>query len=381
MFLAVHRPGVAATFRRDLKTEVWIGDDVDPRRGGRAAGTQHRHIFPTTVGEAANAVKIFKADLWTRHLQFRHRRTTFDSGSQHRRRERNALKLVGDAAASSDHDDAGDRQQQGARRGRDQIGAEHENVSRRALVAELWPRLTRPHERFQSGLKILNIRYGALIEDHQIHRQTLHPPILHRLERFTRDAEVIDVGNPHQDDRQIARYPQTPEFGLTSAAAFDDIRSRPQRGRREDGVAGQALKLFRRSAVDAQMVQLHLGLGPSQRGGALESAGIVVLVDQAQHVIARCGHHGPKIDARRCARADLQAATQGEDWIEHGAGSAGQGAAIDCGDRGADAAATTDEPRAIGLEFTLAHRDAVDDGEMGRPDLRLVGRTLPSVRQ
>ena len=379
MFLAIYRPGVAPALRGDLKTEGRIGDDIDPRRWSRAARAQNGHIFAAAFGEPAHAVKVFQAALRARHLQFGNRRSASWGRSQPRRRDRHVLKLIGETTPLADHDDAGDRQQQSPRGGRDQLGAEHENMPGRALLAELQPRLARPDERLERRLEFLNIRYRALVEDHQIDGQTLHPPILHRLEGFARDAELIDVRNPHQDDRQIARYPKTPKVGLTSTTAFNDVRSGSQRGRGEDGVPGKTLELFRGGAVDAQMSQLHLGLRPREGGGSLESARIVMLVDQPQHVIAGGGDHGPKVDPRGRPGSKFQPTAQGEDRIEHGAGRAGQRAAVDRGDRRVDAAAAPDKPRAIGLEFPLSHRHAVDDREVRRPDLRLGRRSLPAV--
>ncbi len=110
-----------------------------------------------------------------------------------------------------------------------------------------------------------------------------------------------------------------------------------------------------RAAIDAEVVQLHLRLGPSERGGTFECADVVVLVDQIEHILARGGDHGPEIDARRRARGYSHAAAQGEDRVEHRPGRAGKRAAINRRDGRANAASSAEKPRTIGFELALAH--------------------------
>ena len=83
----------------------------------------------------------------------------------------------------------------------------------------------------------------------------------------------------------IGRSPDMPRghrHGCPPLPALDGLRRRAQRRRGVDDVSGQALELTGLAPVDTEVVQLHLGLGPSQRGGALERADVVVLVDQIQ---------------------------------------------------------------------------------------------------
>ncbi len=110
------------------------------------------------------------------------------------------------------------------------------------------------------------------------------------------DVELVDVGDADQDDRQIAGYAQGPQTWLPTTAVFDGLRRRTQHRRGVDDVSGQALVLPALLAVDAEVVQLHLGLRPSERGRALERADIVVLVDQIEDLRARRGDHRPEID-------------------------------------------------------------------------------------
>ena len=57
IFAAVFRPDMARSFGRDLKSEIRVGNDVDPGCRGGFAVPQDRHIFAPLIGEAAGAVK------------------------------------------------------------------------------------------------------------------------------------------------------------------------------------------------------------------------------------------------------------------------------------------------------------------------------------
>ena len=65
-------------------------------------------------------------------------------------------------------------------------------------------------------------------------------------------------------------------------------------------VAGEALEQAGLARIDAEMVQLHLRLGPGQRGRALEGGGVAMLVDQVEHRL-RAMLRPPS--RRRCARS------------------------------------------------------------------------------
>ncbi len=91
--------------------------------------------------------------------------------------------------------------------------------------------------------------------------------------------------------------------------------------------------------------------------------------------------HGPEVDARRLAGLESQTPSEREDRIEHGPGRPGERAAVDDRGRGLHAAAAADEARAVGLELLAPNGTAVHDGQMRRPDLRLVRRPAPPMRQ
>ena len=75
----------------------------------------------------------------------------------------------------------------------------------------------------------------------------------------------------------------------------------------------------------------------------------------------------------------LQAITQREHRIEHGADGARQRAAFEHGERRAQLAAASQEFRAIGFVLGFADGDAFDHGVMRGPNFRFVGRAAPAV--
>ncbi len=68
--------------------------------------------------------------------------------------------------------------QQVAHLGRDQVGAQDEDRALRAFSRRFRPRRIGPQQRLESDLKILRVRRGPFIQDHEIDGQKLHPPIL-----------------------------------------------------------------------------------------------------------------------------------------------------------------------------------------------------------
>ena len=119
-------------------------------------------------------------------------------------------------------------------------------------------------------------------------------------------------------------------------------------------MAGEALEERRLVAGDAQVVQLHLSLGPRERGGTIERCAVAVLVGQVEHLAARRCDQRPECDADGRARWDPHAATEAEDRVEHGPGTAGEVAAVlECGGR-AQLSRASQEPCAVRLELQFA---------------------------
>jgi hypothetical protein len=97
---------------------------------------------------------------------------------------------------------------------------------------------------------------------------------------------------------------------------------------------------------------------------------------QSSKIGARFGRHRPERDANRGARRDMDAATQGEDRIEHGASGIGQRPRVDHRERRADAVSPAEEARPVGFELRLADGFAVGDAQMRGPYFRFRRRSL-----
>ena len=131
--------------------------------------------------------------------------------------------------------------------------------------------------------------------------------------------------------------------------------------------------------VDAEMVELHLRLGPREGDGALEGRRVVMFVGQVEHFAARARDQRPERDPRRGPWRKPDAAAKTEDRIEYGAGSVGERPAVNHRDRRADPASPSQETRPISLELRAAHDLAFDHRDMRRPEF-VVGGRAPAPR-
>ncbi len=132
---------------------------------------------------------------------------------------------------------------------------------------------------------------------------------------------------------------------------------------------------------DAEMAKLDLRLGPGQGHGAVVGRGLMMPVRQIEGFAPRRRDHGPIGHTDRHSRRDQDAVAQAEDRVEHRAGRIGERPVGIHGLRRAQPKAAPDEACPVGLELHLAHRLALDHGEMGGPDLGFLGRAAPAGRQ
>ena len=87
-----------------------------------------------------------------------------------------------------------------------------------------------PHQCLERDLKILHIGRPALVEDHEIEGELLHPQIFVRMKQLPDDVEVLGAGDAQQHDRQVAGNAQWPEPRLRAGASKDGVGGRPQGG-------------------------------------------------------------------------------------------------------------------------------------------------------
>ena len=129
-------------------------------------------------------------------------------------------------------------------------------------------------------LQILDIGGAALVQDDEIDRQALQPPVFVGAQQLADDAGILDLVDAHQHDRQVARDALRPQRRRRRQAAPDRVGRRAQRRVGIEDVARQALVEAGLGRADVEMAQLHLRLRPGERGGALEGVGVLVLVDR-----------------------------------------------------------------------------------------------------
>src|SRR5712691_11892220 len=123
-------------------------------------------------------------------------------------------------------------------------------------------RLAPTEERLEQRLQILNVGRRALIEDHQIDRELLHPPVLVRAEELPHDADVLGLVDLNQYDREVARNPVSPERVGTTRVTREHVRGGPERPVRIEHATGEALEEVRFVGTDAEVMLLDLRLRP-----------------------------------------------------------------------------------------------------------------------
>ena len=134
--------------------------------------------------------------------------------------------------------------------------------------------------------------------------------------------------------------------------------------------------------ADAEVMELHLRLGPRERHRSLKGGRIVMLVHQIECLDASRCNHRPERDVYRGTRRYSHAAAKTKDWIEYGADCIGERLAVDYRDRRAYDASAPKETCAIRLgELAVARRLTFDHREMRSPDLGIGGRARPSRGQ
>ena len=175
--------------------------------------------------------------------------------------------------------------------------------------------LARPHRRLEGDLKVLNIGRCPFVQDHEINGELLHPPVFMRSQQLADDGNVLNVVNPHQNNGNVAGNALSPERRRAPAASANGIGRRTRRPIGVEHGTREALKEARLFSIDAEMTQLHRRLGPRQCGGALERIGVVMLVDQVQHIGARRCDDGPEGDAHRLARLNPYTAPKRKNGI------------------------------------------------------------------
>jgi hypothetical protein len=215
----VDRPGAASALGRHLEAERRVGDDIDPWRRRPLPGAQDGDILPALLGEAAEPVEELK-----RRARRRSLRRSPPRGKARRRRGRGpgglqTVQLLRERALSADQNRPGGGLEQGPGLHRDLMGAQDEDGAARPAFPDVRPRLAHADHGFQANLKILRIGGRPLVQDDEVDRQLLQPPIFVRPQHLTDDVGLLGVVDLHQDDRQIAGNAMGPERRRSAATA------------------------------------------------------------------------------------------------------------------------------------------------------------------
>ena len=371
MLAAVDRPGEAAAFGRHLKSEARIGDDVDPGRGSRLAGAEGDDIFPALLRKSADPVE---------KLESRPAAGGCGSGWKALRcRARRTDRLLDALSCSASPPPSPVSRTRATDASNADVSA---GRGRRAAGRPVRPRPPPTPEAapggcarcLERGLQVLKVGGSAFVEDDEVHLEPASPPIFHGLQQLVNDPDVLDVRDAQQDDRQVARDALRPETGLRPGAAHDHFRGRPQRRPGIDEMSGETLEFARLFPVDAEMMELHLRLGPGERGRPLERADVVGPCRRRRAAFratrppmsrSRCApprpaRGGPAGAGRRPDRGPLRSiATEG----------VRRSPRPESGRR-----APAEEAGAVGFELRFADAFARGDRMMRRPDFRLVRR-------
>ena len=103
-----------------------------------------------------------------------------------------------------------------------------------------------------------------LVEDHEIDVEQLQPPVLVGAQQLADDVEVLDLVDPDHDDGQVAGDAVRPQAGRAALVLGQHRRRRPQRRIRVEDPVRQALEEMGFVLLDAEVVELDLGLRPRQ---------------------------------------------------------------------------------------------------------------------
>jgi len=206
------------------EAEARIAHHVDPGRGSDLSRSHGDHIFRSVAGKTADAVREFQPRRHGGCPRFRTPRPRQQDGRRtarriaYRHRGRlgvgRAQQLLGQASAARHQHGARHRQQQVALFDRQHVGAQHEHRSRRGsrrrLPGRCRHRPVHPHHGLERVLKILRVGNRLFVQDHQIDRELLAPPIFVREQQMAHDLEIAFGIDAQQHDRQIARDPARP---------------------------------------------------------------------------------------------------------------------------------------------------------------------------
>ena len=193
-------------------------------------------------------------------------------------------------------------------------------------------------------------------------------------EELPHDADVLGLVDPDQHDREVPRDPVRPQLGRAARMAREHIGRRSQRAVRVQDAAGEVLEEMGLVHADAEMVDLHLRLGPGERGGPVEGRRISILVGEGERLVARWRDQRREHDAHGATRRQPHPTSKTDDRVENGADGVGERAGLEHGQRRADPPPPPHEFRAVGFPLRGTDDVAFHTHDVGQPQSGLVGR-------
>ena len=364
---AILRPGVAGARLRDLEPQSLVGDHVDPRGGRPLALAERDHVFAAVLDEAAQPVAELPHGTRRRAARARPvprakvaaRACASARAAQRAPPARRGvpwrLRRMTRAAAVKQSRSPGER------RSPRRTKTEPPWVAREGGPARSDQPLERP-------LEILKIRRRLLVEDDQVDREPLQPPVLVRAQELADDAAVLHLVDANEHDGQIAGDPVRPERGGAERVAHEHRGGRAHARSRHEGcgwpAAGRGAPPPRRCprwwSCTCAWVQARVAIRSKVAGSRYLSA----MSRAAGREVASRVENTMRALAPGARRS---APPQAEDRVQHGARGIGERPALDHRHGRADPAPPPQEPTRGPSRAASPRRSFPPPPSRGRP--------------
>ena len=164
---------------------------------------QDRQIFATVINEAAESIE--ELHLWARNriCWVRRRQRAPNAARGGRPDIAGAFDLVGQRSVIAIKHRAGACVKQALNFRRNDVGAQREHRPARIVAHDPGHRLVHPHQRLERNLKVLNTGRGALVQNHEIDRQSLQPPVFVCSQQLADEIKIMVLLDSDQQDGQV----------------------------------------------------------------------------------------------------------------------------------------------------------------------------------
>ena len=211
--VSVLHPRVGAPALADDRPHVGTRDHVRPRRGRALPGLQADDVLAAVEREAAEAVVKDAVSLGQCLDRFRRRLARGLERCRQALGRHAALHLLGECLDGVGEHHAGDSLEQHPILFGQLFRAPDEHAAGLVDDGRFGPRVDQAHDLV---VKDGPVAREVLVQDHQVCRQALDPPVGVGLQRLLHEVDATHVTDAHQDDGQIARYAEAPEPGWPS---------------------------------------------------------------------------------------------------------------------------------------------------------------------